>query len=147
MWKSVVHIIMVTWAAIGVVYAAPTVIPLTQTGCQFIESEHQDYAFKPHQAKDCETINASSQEKRLAASPVRTLQAGDYIFRVSNRDVPYELGFWLRGQGFGRLTLPSVSGGGIHIGQSKDYRIHLKAGRYHYSCPLNPTPNYTLIVK
>jgi len=74
-------------------------------------------------------------------------RAGDYIFRVSNRDVPYELGFWLRGQGLGRLTLPSVSGGGIQTGQSKDYRIHLKAGQYYYSCPLNPTPNYTLIVK
>lgn len=43
--------------------------------------------------------------------------------RVRNADVPYELGFWLRGQGVRRLTLPSVSGGGLLQGQSKDYVI------------------------
>ncbi|MGP1614552.1 MAG: hypothetical protein ACTS5Y_05780, partial [Pollutimonas bauzanensis] len=72
---------------------------------------------------------------------------GRYIFRVTNKDVPYELGFWLRGAGLtGRATLPSVSGGGLTQGVTKDYAIELKPGEYAYSCPLNPTPDYRLIV-
>jgi len=66
---------------------------------------------------------------------------------VQNRDVPYELGFWLRGAGLSRLTLPSISGGGLHTGISKDYKMTLQAGEYRYSCPLNPTPDFTLIVE
>ncbi|MDQ6952747.1 MAG: hypothetical protein Q9M15_04385 [Mariprofundaceae bacterium] len=147
MWKYLVGMMVIFLADVGLVGAAPTIIEFTQTGCQFIEPENQDYGYKPKNSSDCKHINASTQEKRLAVSQVRRLQAGDYIFRVHNRDVPYDLGFWLRGQGFRRLTLPSVSGGGMGQGESKDYSIHLTAGSYYYSCPLNPTPSYTLIVK
>ena len=69
------------------------------------------------------------------------------IFRVANDNVPYELGFWVRGQSLGRVSLPSVSGGGIMPDQIKKYAINLKKGKYWYSCPLNPTPDYTLIVE
>ena len=65
---------------------------------------------------------------------------------MTNKNVPYGLGFWLRGEGFGRVTLPSVSGGGLNPGVTKDYVIDLKAGDYLYSCPLNPTPDYKLVV-
>ena len=75
------------------------------------------------------------------------LEPGKYIFRVTNQDVPYALGFWLRGKGIvGRATLPSVSGGGLGTGITKDYVIELSEGEYLYSCPLNPTPDYRLVV-
>jgi hypothetical protein len=45
------------------------------------------------------------------------------------------------------VTLPSVSGGGLKMGKTQDYAIDLKPGEYLYSCPLNPTPNYPLIVE
>jgi hypothetical protein len=62
--------------------------------------------------------------------------------------VPYELGFWLRGASLiDRARLPSVSGGGLTTGRTQDYAVDLKPGRYVYSCPLNPTPDYALIVK
>ena len=61
--------------------------------------------------------------------------------------MPYELGFWLRGKGLGRLTQPSVSGGGLHQGATADYAIDLEPGEYLYSCPLNSTPDYVLVVK
>ena len=32
------------------------------------------------------------------------------------------------------------------IGKSRDYAIDLEPGEYVYSCPLNPTPDYRLIV-
>ena len=126
--------------------AEPTVITLTQTGCQFTEPEGEDHGFKTAGAADCKTINAQSGKKRLAGSKTITLKPGKYIFRVTNKNVPYQLGFYLRGAGVGRLTLPKVSGGGLVKGKSRDYHITLKAGDYYYSCPLNPTPDYALKV-
>ena len=124
----------------------PTVITLTQTGCQFTEPEGKDHGFKTMGAGDCKKINAQSGEKRLANANTITLKPGAYIFRVTNKNVPYQLGFYLRGAGVGRLTLPKVSGGGLSKGKSRDYRITLKEGDYRFSCPLNPTPDYRLKV-
>ena len=66
---------------------------------------------------------------------------------MTNKNVPYELGFYLRGTGLGRLYLPKASGGGLVMGKTQDYSITLKEGSYVYSCPLNPTPDYRLEVK
>ena len=140
-------ILMAAWLLLSMTAQAAQVIELTQTGCQFLESEGTDHKFTTHSSHDCEAINAKSGKKRLAAAKALQLSPGDYIFRVKNRDVPYELGFWLRGSGLSRLTLPTVSGGGIKTGGVRDYAVTLKKGEYRYSCPLNPTPDYTLIVK
>ncbi|MCY4382954.1 MAG: hypothetical protein OXE44_07365 [Nitrospinae bacterium] len=126
--------------------AEPTVITLTQTGCQFTEPEGKDHGYKTMGAADCKKINSQSGEKRLANANTITLKPGAYIFRVKNKNVPYQLGFYLRGAGVGRLTLPKVSGGGLVKGKSRDYHITLKEGDYHFSCPLNPTPDYRLKV-
>jgi hypothetical protein len=75
------------------------------------------------------------------------LKAGTYQFQVTNRDVPYELGFYLRGEGLSQATLPKVSGGGLTPGKTQSYEITLKAGQYLFSCPLNPTPDYLIIVE
>jgi hypothetical protein len=126
--------------------AAPTVIDLTQTGCQFLEPEGTDHNFQTDAAQDCKTINAQTGSERLGASKPLELKPGSYIFRVTNKNVPYELGFYLRGSGLGRLTLPKVSGGGLTTGKTIDYTIDLKEGSYVYSCPLNPTPDYPIVV-
>jgi hypothetical protein len=134
----------------GTAWAAeePTVILLTQTGCQFVESENgMDHGFKTTRKEDCEAINEKSGEQRLADAKAMQLKPGKYIFRVSNKNVPYMLGFYLRGDGvFNYATLPRVSGGGLALGKSRDYAIELKPGSYVYSCPLNPTPDYRLEV-
>ena len=147
------------WAAgltAGAAAAAdpPTVIVLTQTGCQFVESENGvDHKFKTAKAADCERINANSGTARLAKSKVLKLKPGKYVFRVFNRDVPYTLGFWLRSKGYNwrnplhKLTKTSVSGGGLDTGKTQDYMVTLKAGEYVYSCPLNPTPDYKILVE
>ena len=125
-----------------------TVIELTQTGCQFLESENGvDHDFQTTAKEDCERINARTAEQRLADSEPMRLKPGKYIFRVTNRDVPYPLGFYLRGAGvIDYATLPRVSGGGLTTGTTRDYVIELKPGSYVYSCPLNPTPDYPLEV-
>lgn len=121
------------------------VIELHQTPCTIIEAEVTPQDFVSHKSADCVRINKDTIKTR--EFKVLRLKAGKTIFRVTNDNVSYPLGFWLRGRGIGRLTLPSVSGGGLTTGATKDYTIELKPGRYVYSCPLNPTPDYPLIVE
>jgi hypothetical protein len=132
------------WAA-----EAPRVIELTQVPCQFLESEDGvNRGYSSRSIKDCEAINARTAKERVATAKPLELKPGKYVFRVTNRNVPYELGFWLRGASVaGRVTLPSVSGGGLMPGKSRDYEIELKPGEYLYSCPLNTTPDYKLVVR
>lgn len=136
-------------SASGMTAGAPRVIELTQVPCQFLESEGGvDRGYTSRSIKDCEAINAKTAQKRLAEAKPMELRPGKYVFRVSNRNVPYELGFWLRGaSAVSRLTLPSVSGGGILPGGARDYEIELVPGEYVYSCPLNNTPDYRLVVR
>ena len=132
----------------GLALAAPQVIELTQVPCQFLESENgADRGFRSTQAADCEGINERTGPERLATAKVLRLKPGAYVFRVRNHNVPYELGFWLRGDGLvARARLPSVSGGGLTTGKTQDYAIELESGEYVYSCPLNPTPDYKVVV-
>ncbi len=144
-------------AAIGVSGALAqeaTVIELTQIPCQFIESENGvDHGFTSTKKADCDAINARTGAERLAKATVLELAPGTYIFRVTNKNVPYELGFWVREVDYNwlnpvhRLTKTSVSGGGLGLGETQDYEVELKPGEYLYSCPLNTTPDYRLVVK
>jgi len=141
-------------AAAGPEARAADVIELTQIGCQFLESEDGvDRGFQPKSADDCKAINAETGADRLAEAKVLELEPGDYVFRVTNQNVPYELGFWVRETDYNpsnplhKVTKTSVSGGGLTTGVTKDYEVTLEPGEYVYSCPLNPTPDYRLVVK
>jgi len=124
------------------------IIELTQVNCQFVESENDiDHNFQSANKGDCEVIHDQSGEERLASSKTLTLKPGKYIFRVTNKDVEYPLGFYLRGDGLiDKARLPKVSGGGLETGVTKDYEITLVDGEYVYSCPLNSTLDYKLLV-
>ncbi len=134
--------------------ASPNVVKLTQVGCQFVESENgENHGYMPTRKADCVAINEKTADKRLSESKVLELKPGKYVFRVENKNVPYELGFWLRSKGYDwknplhKVTKTSVSGGGLTEGKTRDYEVELKPGEYVYSCPLNTTPDYTLVVK
>ncbi len=132
--------------------SAAEVIELTQTPCQFVEPEGGEKGFTSTKKADCDAINATSGEERVAAANVITLKSGDYVFRVTNKNVSYPLGFWLREADYDwknplhKLTKISVSGGGLTTGKSLDYEVTLEPGEYVYSCPLNTTPDYRLVV-
>jgi hypothetical protein len=125
----------------------PTTISIAQVGCQFIETEAQNHQYRPKKAEDCQRINAETLSIRQPEFKPLELKAGEYIFQVTNRDVPYEVGFYLRGGGVGFATLPKVSGGGLTPGTTQEYRVTLTPGEYVVSCPLNPTPDYPLVVR
>ena len=126
--------------------AKPTVINLTQVGCQFLEVEAQNYQYSPKKSADCEEINAKTLANRESGFKPLELKPGKYIFRVTNSNVPYKLGFYLRGEEGKKSSLPDVSGGGLTKDVTKDYEIDLVAGKYVFSCPLNPTPDYPIVV-
>lgn len=85
------------------------------------------------------------KDRETGFKPLK-LQPGKYIFRVTNSSVPYPLGFYLRGVGLKKVSLPKVSGGGLTQGVTQDYAITLTPGNYVFSCPLNPTPDYPIVV-
>lgn len=130
----------------------PRVIELTQTPCQFVEIEGVDLGYTSTRKADCEAINAVSGADRLATSKVLELTPGTYVFRITNKNVPYELGFWIREVGYDwrnplhKLTKTSVAGGGLLMGQTQDYEVTLEEGGYVFSCPFNPTLDYRLTV-
>ncbi|GAB6054263.1 hypothetical protein JCM17960_30830 [Magnetospira thiophila] len=131
---------------------SPTVIDLTQVPCQFLETE-ADHGYTSTSKADCEKINATGGEARRAAFKPLELKPGNYVFRVKNQNVPYELGFWFRDKDYDwrnplhKLTKVSVSGGGLTTGVSQDYAVTLEPGDYLFSCPLNPTPDYPVTVR
>ena len=124
----------------------PTVIDLTQVGCQFLEVESKNYQYQPTSAEDCKKINSETIASRKSGFKALQLKSGKYIFRVKNSNVSYPLGFYLRGEGIKKVSLPKVSGGGLNEGTTKDYEITLTPGKYVFSCPLNPTPDYPIVV-
>ena len=140
----------------GILWVSPAlsaeVIELTQVPCQFLEPEGGDLGYSSSKKADCEAINAETGQQRLQKATVLKLRPGDYIFRVVNQSVPYTLGFWLREADYNwknplhKVTKISVSGGGLKIGFSLDYKVTLEPGEYLYSCPLNTTPDYRLVV-
>ncbi len=140
-------------AAAAPAAAEPVVIELTQVACQFIESENGvDHDFVSAKAADCDAVNRRTGANRLAKAATIELKPGKYVFRVTNKDVPYVLGFWLRERDYNfrnplhKLTKISISGGGLVIGKTQDYAVELEPGEYLYSCPLNTTPDYRLVV-
>lgn len=111
------------------------------------------------------TAGAAAQQKARAAKPtiielIQTpgqfdtkelkLKPGHYVFKITNKDVDHEVGFWLRPQtpdGKAR-PLPNSDAGHLKAGQSGTTGVvELKPGKYLYSCPLNPTPHYLITVE
>ncbi|MFT4750810.1 MAG: hypothetical protein ACI819_001255 [Neolewinella sp.] len=75
------------------------------------------------------------------------LAAGYYVFEVTNKKVAKDLGFYLQDE-----TGAQVQESGLKelVGKgetNKSGLVFLAPGTYQYSCPLNPTPHYTVTVK
>ena len=118
--------------------AEPTVITLTQTGCQFTEPEGKDHGFKTMGSADCKAINSQSGKKRLAEAETITLKPGKYIFRVKKqrRALPTRVLSARR-----RHWTPHAAegfGGRSREGEIEGLRHHLKRGRLLLFMPPEP---------
>lgn len=75
------------------------------------------------------------------------LAPGFYVFKVTNRNVNKGLGFYLQ-DADGNQVENSGLEALVNKGQTNTTGlVWLDAGTYQYSCPLNPTPHYTLKLK
>ena len=82
------------------------------------------------------------------------LCAGKYQFRVVNKNVDKDLGFVIQKEEdknsnvMETATPNSFTNTYIKMGEAQYTGIvELETGNYIYSCPLNPTPHYTITVK
>lgn len=76
------------------------------------------------------------------------LAPGKYIFEVKNKEVAKKLGFYLTPANDAKAQVPN-SGLNALVDKGETSTtgiVELKAGTYQYSCPLNPTPHYSLKV-
>lgn len=102
-------------------------------------------------AQETKTIRLSQVEGAFTTKEL-TLKPGKYVFEVNNKAVDKEVGF---------VIAPATSEGkaGEHIKDgyllktvnkgetSSSNVVSLTKGTYKYFCPMNPTPEYTLVVK
>ena len=82
------------------------------------------------------------------------LKPGKYQFKVTNKDVDKEVGFVIQksadkdGDVMKTAVPNSFTSALVKKGETQYSGIvELAPGEYVYSCPLNPTPHYSLVVK
>ena len=82
------------------------------------------------------------------------LKPGKYQFRIVNKDVDKDLGFVIqkaenKAKDVMKTAVPNSFTTALVKKGEFQYTgvVELKKGEYVYSCPLNPTPHYTLNVK
>lgn len=102
------------------------------------------------QAQQVKTV-ALEQTKGEFTQKSLTLSEGTYIFEIANAGVDHEVGFVLAPKGKttqkDHIKNAYVTSLVKTNKKSTSKKVTLKKGEYVYFCPLNPTPQYTLIVK
>ena len=113
------------------------------------------------------TFTAAAQDKMMKKEGVKTvsleqtkgeftqkqitLSEGTYIFEISNNEVGHNVGFVLAPKGktdaANHIKNAYVTAQVKNNTKETSKEVTLKKGEYVYFCPLNPTPQYTLIVK
>jgi len=82
-----------------------------------------------------------------------TLSEGSYIFEISNNNVGHQVGFVLVPKGKdaskpeNHIKTAYVTKVVDNNSKEKSKVTSLAKGEYVYFCPMNPTPQYTLIVE
>lgn len=103
--------------------------------------------------KNVTVIELTQTEKQFETKELYLL-AGTYQFRIVNKNVDRDLGFVIQKEedkngDLMKTAFPtSFTAAQVKKGTA-EYTglVELKKGLYVYSCPLNPTPHYKIIVK
>ncbi|MCK8479123.1 cupredoxin domain-containing protein [Psychroserpens algicola] len=102
-----------------------------------------------HMSKDKATVVALEQTKGEFTQKEITLKAGAYIFEITNSNVGHDVGFVLapKSNPDAHIKTAYVTKAVQNNSKETSNITTLEKGEYVYFCPLNPTPQYTLIVK
>lgn len=99
------------------------------------------------------TVVTLEQTKGEFTQKEITLKEGNYIFEISNNNVGHQVGFVLVPKGKdaskpeNHITTAYVTKAVENNTKETSKVTTLAKGEYVYFCPLNPTPQYTLIVE
>ncbi len=101
-------------------------------------------------AQDLKTV-ALEQTKGEFTQKSLTLTEGTYVFEIANTNVGKDVGFVLAPKGktdqANHIKNAYVTSLVKNNSKSTSKHVTLKKGEYVYFCPLNKTPQYTLIVE
>ena len=110
-------------------------------------------------------FNTNAQDKMMKKATVKTvsleqtdgeftqkqitLSEGTYIFEISNSNVGHNVGFVLAPKSDVKAHIKNayVTAQVKNNKKETSKEVTLTKGEYVYFCPLNPTPQYTLIVE
>ncbi|EDP71034.1 hypothetical protein FBALC1_01082 [Flavobacteriales bacterium ALC-1] len=99
------------------------------------------------------TVVSLEQTKGEFTQKEISLKEGNYIFEISNNNVGHQVGFVLVPKGKdaskpeNHISTAYVTKAVENNTKETSKVTALVKGEYIYFCPLNPTPQYTLIVK
>jgi len=101
-------------------------------------------------AQEVKTVSLEQTKGEFTQKSV-TLEEGTYVFEISNSNVGKDVGFVLAPKGKTdqkhHIKNAYVTSLVKNNSKSSSKKVDLKKGEYVYFCPLNKTPEYTLIVK
>ncbi|WP_299113955.1 hypothetical protein [uncultured Winogradskyella sp.] len=109
------------------------------------ETMKKDAMMKDGKAK----IVSLEQTKGEFTQKTITLEEGSYVFEISNNNVGHKVGFVLapKSNPDAHIKTAYVTKAVENNTKGTSNTTTLAKGEYVYFCPLNPTPQYTLIVK
>ena len=99
-------------------------------------------------AQEVKTVSLEQTKGEFTQKQI-TLSEGTYIFEISNTNVGHNVGFVLAPKTNVKAHIKNayVKEQVKNNTKQKSNKVVLKKGEYVYFCPLNPTPQYTLIVE
>lgn len=100
------------------------------------------------QEKEVKTIQLEQTPGEFTQKEVR-LKAGTYVFEIANNGVDHKVGFVLapKSDADSHIKAAYVQKAIENGERSTSKQVVLEKGEYVYFCPLNPTPQYTLVVE
>jgi Cupredoxin-like domain len=110
-------------------------------------------AFSTYAQENATLVKLTQTSGRFEGKEIK-LKSGSYQFEVTNKGVDHEVAFFLQKESdktnkefssaLANSGLPKLLKNGE---TAKTGVVELTAGKYVYSCPLNPTPHYTIVVE
>tara|TARA_R110001592_G_C12921133_1_gene728503 strand:+ start:206 stop:562 length:357 start_codon:yes stop_codon:yes gene_type:complete len=99
-------------------------------------------------AQDVKTVSLEQTKGEFTQKQI-TLAEGTYIFEIANNNVGHNVGFVLAPKSDVKAHIKNayVTEQVMNNTKQNSKSVTLKKGEYVYFCPLNPTPQYTLIVE
>ncbi|SDS54539.1 Cupredoxin-like domain-containing protein [Polaribacter sp. KT25b] len=99
-------------------------------------------------AQEVKTVSLEQTKGEFTQKQL-TLSEGTYIFEVANNNVGHNVGFVLAPKSDVKAHIKNayVTAQVKNNTKETSKKVTLKKGEYVYFCPLNPTPQYTLIVE